>query len=69
MILNLYMKSGNKIRLPAVKNYNFKMQGNNVVSLSIELMSEVFDGEKLLGGTVDLSQIEALTTEKESCDS
>lgn len=60
MKLSIYMKSGNVIRIRNVKNYEFKMNGNNVSSLRIDTGMKIFGGPRLLVQTIDLSQIEAV---------
>ena len=63
MKLKIYMKSGNTITLPYIKDYTIGYQGNTIVKLGIE----VYAIANILGlrprlhiGATDLSQIEAI---------
>lgn len=61
--LTLYMKSGNKIRLRHVSEWEAKVKGNSITSLSITRTKwlDWLPKEKLVVGSIDLSQIEAIT--------
>jgi len=62
MKLNIYMKSGNKITMGNVKNYEIGNSGNEITKIFIERGSFWGGGgERLLVKTIDLSQIEAVT--------
>lgn len=64
VILNIYMKSGNRLRLRGVKNWKFDTRGNEVVGITIERsrFAKWFGaGERLIVSTIDMSQIEAVT--------
>lgn len=60
MKLSIFMKSGNVIRIRGVSNYEFKMNGNSISELELEQYGKIFGGPRLLVGTIDLSQIEAV---------
>lgn len=61
--LTIYMKSGNKIKLRHIGNWEAEIQGNTVTSLSISRTPwlDWLRKEKLVVGSIDLSQIEAIT--------
>lgn len=61
--LTIYMKSGNKIKLRHVSNWEAKVTGNTITSLSITRTPwlDWLPKEKLVVGSIDLSQIEAIT--------
>ena len=64
MTLNVYMKSGNKIKLGGIKDYEFKMQGGEVMEMSLVMHPRLWfpwRRERVLAKTLDLSQIEAVT--------
>jgi hypothetical protein len=56
--LNIYMKSGNVIRLDGIKEYEIKNQGDDIVGFQIEWHKP---NQRLLVKTLDLRQIEAVT--------
>lgn len=55
--LDIYMKSGNVIRIDRVKDYSFNTNSSGVSK--IELTQDSV-GRKLLVSTIDLGQIEAV---------
>lgn len=55
--LDIYMKSGNVIRIDRVKDYSFNTKSSGVTK--IELTQDTA-GRKLLVTTIDLDQIEAV---------
>lgn len=63
MKLRIYMKSGNVIVLPGIKNYKIKNVGNAITYLQMDqtFFSRCFSRVRLLIQTIDLSQIEAIT--------
>lgn len=64
MVLNIYMKSGNRLRLRGVKEWKFNTRGNEVVGITIErsrFATWFGTGERLIVSTIDMSQIEAVT--------
>ena len=61
MKLNIYMKSGNVIRLRGILEWKTTTNDVGVSSLYIKRRKWVF-GEKLVISTIDLAQIEAITT-------
>lgn len=64
MKLNIYMKSGNVIPVHGVKEWKVNTIGNSVTTLSIKytwFAIRVYSRERLLVGSIDLSQIEAIT--------
>jgi hypothetical protein len=64
MILRIYMKSGNVLRLPNITEYEVETKGDNIVGLKIERKDTWWgSGEKLLVSSINLSQIEAVTKE------
>lgn len=60
MKLTIYLKSGNKIVLPFIKDYNIRNSGDEIISLEI-VRHSFWPGQKLLVKTIALSQIEAIT--------
>lgn len=58
MKLKIYMKSGNVIPLFGIKNYNFQYRGNTIVG--VELHVRRWSRARLIIGTIDMSQIEAV---------
>jgi hypothetical protein len=61
--LTIYLKSGNTIRLPFIKEWTIRTSGNKVTHLEIKRLG-IFDWlptRKLLVTSIDLSQIEAIT--------
>lgn len=60
MKLSIFMKSGNVIRIRGVRSYKFNIDGNSISSLELEQHGRIFGGPRLLLGTIDLSQIEAV---------
>lgn len=61
MKLNIYMKSGNIIRLRGILEWKTTTNDDGVSSLFIRRRKRFF-GEKLVVSTIALSQIEAITT-------
>lgn len=61
MKLNIYMKSGNVIRLRGILKWETSTNDDGVSRLFIERRKRFF-GEKLVISTIDLGQIEAITT-------
>lgn len=63
MIINVYMKSGNRLRLRGVKSWKVDSRGNEVVGLSItpSRFAKWWGVEQAIVSTIDLSQIEAVT--------
>lgn len=55
--LEIFMKSGNVIRLDRVLEYKIKNTGDNIIYFSITQKNQ---GRKLLTNTLSLSQIEAV---------
>jgi len=62
MKLNIYMKSGNVIRLKGIADWKLGHMGNEITQLSIE-RENLPTGERLILASMDLSQIEAITEE------
>ena len=60
MHMTIFMKSGNQIELPGVKEYEIGNQGDVIVKLKI-VWSWWKTGPRLLVKTIALSQIEAIT--------
>lgn len=60
MKLTIYMKSGNKIVLRNVEEYEFQNRGNEIVGIRIQRRSWM-PGSRILAQTVALDQIEAVT--------
>lgn len=62
--LTIYMRSGNRIKLRYVKDWNATVNGNSVTRLAItrNSLAEFLSHEKLLVQSIDLTQIEAITT-------
>lgn len=60
MKLTFHTKSGNKIVQRGVREYEFQNRGNEIVGVTLRLNGFYF-GPKLLLGTMDISQIEAVT--------
>lgn len=59
--LVLYMKSGNVIKVPNVKNWHVKVSGDDVTYLEIDKAKSLFNRKRgLLLTTLDFSQIEAM---------
>lgn len=61
MKLNIYMKSGNVIRLRGILEWKTSTNDNGVDQLYIRRRKRFF-GEKLVITTIALEQIEAITT-------
>ena len=63
MQLNFYMKSGSCLKLKGIKSYEFKSSGNDITYISLEYGSPArwLRSDRLLIGTINLSQIEAVT--------
>lgn len=60
MKMTIYMKSGNKIVLRGIKEYEIQNQGNDIVG--IKLTNHLwYPGQMALLKTFDLRQIEAVT--------
>lgn len=64
MIVTIYMKSGNKIRVRLVKDWKVDYRGNEITGLTVQRkwLARWIGVERLIVPTVDLSQIEAITT-------
>lgn len=62
-VLTIYMKSGNKIRLPFVQAWNFKASGNDLTYLEITTswLAMLLPGNRLIVSTIDMRQVEAVT--------
>jgi hypothetical protein len=62
-VLNIYMKSGNKIRVPFIKDWEIRREGNSIVYLEIQRswLSNIFPGERVIVSSINLSQIECIT--------
>lgn len=60
MKLTVYLKSGNKIVLPFVKDYKIQNRGDEIITLEI-VRRNFWPGRRLLVQTISLSQIEAIT--------
>lgn len=61
MKLNIYMKSGNVIRLRGILKWETSTNDDGVSRLFIERRKRFF-GEKLVMSSIDLGQVEAITT-------
>lgn len=61
--LTIYLKSGNSIRLPFIKDWTIRTKNGTVTYLQIERHSlfEWLPTKKLIIASIDLSQIEAIT--------
>ena len=61
--LTFYMKSGNKIVIPFIKDYKMKTNGDQIIELTItkSWLALIFPTPKLIVSTISLSQIEAVT--------
>lgn len=59
MKLSLYMKSGNVIQVSGIKDWKIEYRGNEVTSISIKYGWWKI-GPRLVLGSLDLSQIEAM---------
>lgn len=66
MKLTIYMKSGNAITVRGIKHWEIKFSNNLVNRLFIERYSFPFMAPKakLIMGSIDLSQIEAIVETK-----
>jgi len=66
MKLTIYMKSGNVITVRGIKDWEIRFDNNGVNSLHIRRYSLPFMAPKarLIMGSVDLSQIEAIVKTK-----
>ena len=60
MTLRIYMKSGNCIVLPHVKEYKITNRGDEIIGVELKRRG-IWSGENLLVKTIALSQIEAIT--------
>lgn len=62
MDLIFYMKSGNKIVADKVTDWGFKYKGNEITELTLSQKEGSIFGckNKLIVGSIDLSQIEAI---------
>ncbi len=58
MQLKIYMKSGNVLKLPGVKDWEAKWRSDEITYLRV--IYKWWAREKLLVGTINLSQIEAI---------
>jgi hypothetical protein len=59
--LDIYMKSGNVIRVKNVKDWSFRSNGNEVIYLKVEQGKSIFRSRRgLIISTIDLSQIEGV---------
>jgi hypothetical protein len=61
MKLNIFMKSGNKIEVYGVKNWEIKYSGDVITGLSIAYRFFSLKSDRLIIGSIALSQIEAIT--------
>ena len=61
MKLNIFMKSGNKIEVYGVKNWEIKYAGDVITKLSIDYRWLSLKSDRLIVGSIALSQIEAIT--------
>jgi hypothetical protein len=63
-VLTIYMKSGNKIRLPFIKNWKIRTFEGSISYLEIERswLAYIFPVERLIVSSTDISQIESITT-------
>ena len=61
--LTIYLKSGNTIRLPFIKDWTIRTKNGTVTYLEIERygLFEWLPTKKLIVGSIDLPQIEAIT--------
>lgn len=60
MKLTIYLKSGNKIILPFVKDYKIQTRGDEIIGLEI-VRRNIWPGQRLLVSSIALSQVEAIT--------
>lgn len=60
MKITIYMKSGNKITLRNIKEYEFQNRGDDIVGIKLVRRSWM-PGTYALAKTFDLRQIEAVT--------
>lgn len=61
MKLNIFMKSGNKIEVYGVKKWEIKYSGDSITGLSITYRLFSLKSDRLIIGSIALSQIEAIT--------
>jgi len=64
MILTIYMKSGNAIKLTGIDEYKIENRGNEIVGVTLKQKPKIlgiFPRDKLLVKTIAMDQIEAVT--------
>lgn len=65
MKLTFYMKSGNVIIQDNVEKYEFEYSGNDITSISLDTIK---NENRMLIGTLNLSQIECVVREDDPVD-